>query len=328
MQGVTDANAPAEKPSGPSRLLVRSLGAAVVLLTIALIAVVANESGPSPETNEAARPKAAAVGTAGSSPAPSSTELAPTDVSPNAPCPTTSQGTQCPAGTPVTTPLPVREPLGWGAEQPPGMSATVTGGSSDKPLTLEEKEAFGRDLDHARRVALEIGTVAEAERRGYVKNYEYIEGRGYEYINFRLFNEELDLDKPTMLVFPDTKPDTKVISMAYEVIGTREEGPPRRFPLSMVPWHFHHNLCKVGDDVIGNVETDANGKLIERGAERCEKAGATYMPALDHWMVDLWVIPGWENPWGLVSSKHPDMFKEPQDWFPGAATTATTPASN
>ena len=45
-----------------------------------------------------------------------------------------------------------------------------------------------------------------------------------------------------------------------------------------------------------------------------------FRPELDHWMVDFWVIPGWENPWGLVSSKHPDMMFEPTPWFTGHHT--------
>lgn len=222
-----------------------------------------------------------------------------------------------------------RKKLGWGAAQPYSMNATVMGGSTDTPITPERRALLGRQLEQARAAALRVGTVAEAEREGFVRNWQRIDGRGWEYVNWdRIRNQTtLDLDKPTMLLFADDKPDSTVISVAYQVRGTREAGPPKDLPLELIPWHFHHNLCAVDGQVIGNVETDQQGNLIESGAKRCEAAGATYLPELDHWMVDLWVIPGWENPWGLVSSKHPDEFSDPRPYFPYAPTPTGSTAT-
>lgn len=205
---------------------------------------------------------------------------------------------------------------GWGGAQPTQMRATVKYGTSTKPLAPERRELLASQLEEVRATVLEIGTVAEAERRGYVKNFQYVEGRGFEYIKWANFTSTLDLASPTMLVFPDDEPDTRVVSVAYNILGTREDGPPTLLPREAIPWHYHHNLCRKGDSIIGNVETAPDGTLYADQAERCEKAGATYEPELDHWMVDLWIVPGWENPWGLVSSKHPDLFTTPQDWFP------------
>lgn len=193
--------------------------------------------------------------------------------------------------------------FGWGAAQPPQMRASVQFGGSDEPISDERRALLGRQLEQARAAALAVGTVAEAERQGFEKNYQRIDGRGFEYINWDRFST-FDLDKPSMLVFADDTPDSPVVSMAYNVLGTVEAGPPRDLPLENIPWHFHADLCEKDGSIIGSDEP-----------KRCAAEGAAVKPELNHWMVDLWVIPGWENPWGLVSSVHPDLTEEPTPWF-------------
>ena len=243
--------------------------------------------------------------------------------------PTAGAGCSRDAGTPAAcidqkqlavpvTSVPPRQPLGWGAAQPHNMADTTMFGSTSTKLSDARRAILASELEQARAAGLAVGTVRNALREGFVKNWTRVDGRGYEYINWSRWTPKLDLSKPTMLLFEDDKPDSRVISVAYNVLGTRAAGPPKDFPLEVIPWHYHHDLCKKGDSVIGNVETDANGKLIGKGAQRCQVAGASYQPQLDDWMVDLWVIPGWENPWGLVSSKHPDMYLKPQPYFPAA----------
>jgi hypothetical protein len=205
---------------------------------------------------------------------------------------------------------------GWGGVQPKHMMATVMEGTANQPMTPARRQLLGEQLDHVRRVVMSIGTVANAEKLGYRKNFQRIDGRGWEYINWGYWSDHVDLDKPTMLVFADTKPDSRVIATAFNVLRSRAAGPPDTLPLEAMPWHFHHDLCRKGDSIIGNVETGPDGKLYQRDFDRCVAQGAKFEPQLDHWMIDLWLVPGWENPWGLVSSKHPDMFKTPQPWFP------------
>lgn len=236
----------------------------------------------------------------------------------SAPPPTSAPARTSPTAPAAPAPqdvLDAEQPFGWGAAQPRLMRATVRHGQSSEPSTIERKELLGSLLQQARTFALDIGTVAEAERRGFQKNWEYVDGRGYEYINWDNFTAEFDIEKPGMLVFPDDAPDSRVISMAYNVLGTQEAGPPDALPLENIPWHYHTNLCRVGDSVVGSVEIGPDGEPYQDQAERCESLGASYLPELDHWMVDLWVVPGWENPWGLVSSRHPDMYKEPEPWL-------------
>lgn len=195
---------------------------------------------------------------------------------------------------------------GWGSFQPALMYAPVELGQTDG-LTLDQHTKLGDQLVEVREAALNIGTVANAERLGYRLNGERWEGRGYEYLLWDQFST-FDINKPTMAVFPDTKPDTKIASVAYQVLGTREAGPPKVFDLSVVPWHHHFDLCKKDGQIVGSNKTDL-----------CKEMGGVPQPQLDHWMVDFWVVPGWENPWGLVSSFHPDLFTENRPWDPEAA---------
>lgn len=209
---------------------------------------------------------------------------------------------------------------GWGTAQPEQMRATVHYGGTNTPLSPERRALLAEQLVLARAVGMNIGTVANAERMGYVKNFQRLNGRGFEYVKWSNFTHELNLWQPTVLAFEDDKPDSRIISVAYNVLGTIQEGPPTDLPLEVIPWHYHSNLCEKGGTIVGSVEYDKDGKPYPDQVERCLQMGAKFRPDLNHWMVDLWVIPGWENPWGLVSSKHPDMMFEPTPWFSSDST--------
>jgi len=241
-----------------------------------------------------------------------------TQPSSDAPSASSSGSAQEVAATTATTPsTPPKEHMlyGWGTSQPTQMRATVRFGATNQLLTPERRQLLADQLVLVRAAAMSTPTVADAEAQGFVRNFQRVNGRGFEYINWSRFKNTLDLAHPTLLAFEDDKPDSKVISVAYNVLGTIEAGPPKGLPLEVIPWHYHSNLCKKGDSIIGNSEFDENGNLYPEQAARCAAEGAVNQPQLNHWMVDLWVIPGWENPWGLVSSKHPDLMFEPTPWF-------------
>lgn len=209
---------------------------------------------------------------------------------------------------------------GWGTAQPDQMRATVHYGGTNTILSPERRALLGQQLMLVRAVGMSIGTVANAERMGYVKNFQRINGRGYEYVNWSNFTTKLNLWKPTVLAFEDDKPDSRIVSVAYNVLGTIQAGPPTDLPLEVIPWHYHSNLCEKNGTIVGSVEYDQSGKPYPDQVQRCLDMGARFRPDLNHWMVDLWVIPGWENPWGLVSSKHPDLMFQPTPWFSDSTT--------
>lgn len=267
--------------------------AGVVAATLAVMGVALVDPSPGPESSASASEAAATSSTTSTTVAASSVPVNPRGLS------------------------------GWGTAQPNAMSATVQHGTSNTRLTPEERAKWAAQLVQVRAAAEKVNTVRKAEAAGYVRNFQYVDGRGYEYINWDYLTDRFDIDHPSMLNFPSDEPDTGIASVAYQVRGTKEAGPPDVFPLSTVPWHYHTNLCRKGDSIIGNVETAPDGTLYKRQQERCDNLGAVAEPELNHWMVDLWVVPGWENPWGLVSSKHPDLFRSPVPWF----TTSVTGAS-
>ena len=116
-----------------------------------------------------------------------------------------------------------------------------------------------------------------------------------------MLEDGFDANHPEILVFQDDEPDSRVIAIAYNVLGSLEEGPPTDLPLELIGWHLHTNICERDGVFIGSEDFP------------CAENGGTLRPDLDNWMVDLWIIPGWENPWGLISSKHPDLYNLP--WF-------------
>lgn len=244
---------------------------------------------------------------------------------PESAAPAAAPSTTTPSTTAPPTTLFSQEPVadtgaegkryGWGTAQPTAMKATVHYGGTDTLISPERRQLLADQLVQVRNVGLAIGTVAEAERLGFVKNYQRINGRGFEYVNWNNFSNVLDLNKPTVLAFEGDQPDSRIMSVAYNVFGAVQDGPPDDLPLEVIPWHYHSNLCEKDGNIVGSIEYDPNGVPYPEQVEWCLSQQAKFRPDLNHWMTDLWVIPGWENPWGLVSSKHPDMMFEPTPWF-------------
>jgi hypothetical protein len=217
---------------------------------------------------------------------------------------------------------------GWGTMQPPGMRATVEYGGTNERLSPERRTLLGYQLAEARQAGLDIGTIAEARRQGFVRNMGFVNGRGVDYINWSRFTDHLDLSKPSILLFPNDSPSARVISVAYNVTRSVEEGPPTDLPLEVIPWHYHASLCQREYTMVGAIGSDADGHPYEEQIQACRDMGATFRPDLSNWMVDLWVMPGWENPWGLASSNHPDMYVQPTPYFPWEGLPSAVPSAN
>ena len=65
-------------------------------------------------------------------------------------------------------------------------------------------------------------------------------------------------------------------------------------------WHTHHQFCISRD----------TGLVL--GAERisdqkCAAAGGENVGLQRNWMMHAWVVPGWENGWGIFSGEHPGL---------------------
>ena len=184
---------------------------------------------------------------------------------------------------------------GWGVDQPTMMNRPLVHGVDSKPLSIDRRELLGRQLERARAAALRLPTVRDAEAAGYKLIHEPKPGRGAEFVNDALLDSELELDHPEMLVYASPDPSAPVAGQAYYVIGAIDAGPPKDFPLEAIPWHYHYGIC------------DMDGQYVASEDFPCEAEGGEVRDDLTGWMVDLWVVPGWENPWGLISSKHPDL---------------------
>lgn len=210
---------------------------------------------------------------------------------------------------------------GWGSFQP-GAMRQIHLGTSDEPMTPARRKVLADMLVRARDAALEVGTLGNAKKMGYQQVSATPSDGRIEYVNFA-YQDEFDVDHPSMVVFADdSTDDAPVISIAYGVKGSYKDGPPEDFPLEAIPWHYHGPLCF---DKEGHIIADMHTFKVDKSTyingkpASCEAHGGVLHTEFSSWMVDLWVVPGWENPWGLVSSKHPDLYPKP--WYdPKGAT--------
>jgi hypothetical protein len=200
------------------------------------------------------------------------------------------------------TSTPEIDRYGWGAWQPAQMARPLVGGSSERPISAERRALLASQLERGRAAALALGTVAKAEAAGYVRAYDNFQsGRGFEYVNFGLIDGEVDVDRPEILAFTGKEPASPVAAIAYYVRAEEGDPPPDTLPTEAIPWHSHWAICRKGGEYIDS-----------QHPEECRAQGGEPDESLTGWMVDLWLVPGWENPWGLVSSKHPDLMAPAQ----------------
>ena len=181
---------------------------------------------------------------------------------------------------------------GWGTNQPTEMQASVQYGGTNKILSPARRALLANQLVIVRKVALAIGTVANAEKLGFVKNYQRINGRGFEYVNWGWWSHKVDLLHPTVLAFDGDQPNSKVVSVAYNVLGSIQAGPPKTFPLEVIPWHYHSNLCEKN----GTAGTQpAIDQVLHESLAHLDLCGLTE-PSLRHIQHEQYARDHGENP--------------------------------
>ena len=161
------------------------------------------------------------------------------------------------------------------------------------PVDGPTRAALASQLVDARAVVLRYPTVAHAEAAGYRLVVPYVPLIGAHYLRFDLLGAPFDVDRPAMLVFGGTDPDSAVVGLSYYVASP---DPPAGFAGSDDRWHRHVGLC-------------LNERLVVVGGERlshaqCDALGGHKVNGADGWMVHAWVVPGWESPDGVFSAEN------------------------
>jgi hypothetical protein len=164
-----------------------------------------------------------------------------------------------------------------------------------KELTAEERPLFRDQVALANEVIVKYSTVAAAEAAGWRRITPYVPCIAAHYLKSSALANPFDPAEPEILLFEDTKPESKIVGLSYLQLSPKE---PEGFAGPNDPWHIHESLCIGGGGVVGDESTtDAE----------CEARGGRNLNLGNLWMNHMWNVPGWDSRWGLFSSEHPDM---------------------
>jgi hypothetical protein len=209
---------------------------------------------------------------------------------------------------PVTAPeTPVTVQLTPSGEVTPteALAAEIIGGTSaagghdhgvavpEQPIDSATRAALGLQLVASRTAAEAYPTVADAEKAGYTMVTPFVPLIGAHYINFALVDGRFELDKPEMLLYDGTAPESGIVGLSYFV--NSPSGAPEGFVGPNDHWHQHIGLC-IKDSVVVGGETISEAQ--------CKKRGGAKVGLKSMWMVHAWVVPGWESPHGVFSPEH------------------------
>jgi hypothetical protein len=162
-------------------------------------------------------------------------------------------------------------------------------------LSAEERPVFRDQVAQANDVIVRYPTVAVAEAAGWKRVTPYVPCIAAHYLKSSAFRNGFDPTEPEILLFEDTKPESKIVGLSYLQFSKEE---PEGFAGPNDPWHIHASLCLGGGGVLGDESTTD---------EECEARGGRNVKLGNLWMNHMWNVPGWDSRWGLFSSEHPDM---------------------
>ncbi|HEU5150141.1 MAG TPA: hypothetical protein VFU19_06560 [Iamia sp.] len=157
-------------------------------------------------------------------------------------------------------------------------------------------ERLEAELAEAREVTERYPTVADATEAGWFRVTGYVPGIAAHYMNFSLVDSTFELDKPEMLLFDGTDPDSRIVGLSYYVRQDGTASPTQGFVGENDSYHRHFGLCIGAGGVIGDSTTTE---------EECNARGGTKSNGTDGWMSHAWVVPGCESPWGVFSGENP-----------------------
>jgi hypothetical protein len=166
-----------------------------------------------------------------------------------------------------------------------------------QPLDGETRALLAQQLAGAESVVERYPTVRDAEAGGYHQASIYVPCISAHYLSpDRTSLDEFDPARPQMLLFAGTDPDSEIVGLSYSVVSV--SGPPEGFAGPNDIWHAHETLCMKPGFVLGTEEADEEG---------CEARGGVVANTSNDWMVHVWIVPQWENRWGIFASEHPDL---------------------
>jgi hypothetical protein len=167
------------------------------------------------------------------------------------------------------------------------------------PITdPDECATLADELQRAKDVAAAHPTVADAEAAGYRMITGYLPGIAAHYINFDNLADGFVLEKPEMLLYDGTNPDSAIVGLSYYILSPGEDEPTEGFTGDNDHYHRHIGLCFRDGVVVGGSNTTEEECAAEGGSKNDGSAG---------WMSHVWITPGCESDWGVFSGANPQL---------------------
>jgi hypothetical protein len=162
----------------------------------------------------------------------------------------------------------------------------------DIPVTAADLTTLQEQVAAARAATEQYQDVRLALQDGYVQVTQDLPGIAAHFANPRhALDGVFDPEKPEILLYAKLDGHWTLVGLSYISPFSGEEAPPEGFAGPLDVWHYHTNLCHVGQRV-----RSAGGT-----AEQCRQAGGRFVSNTG-WMAHLWLYL--ESPEGLFAHRN------------------------
>jgi hypothetical protein len=176
-------------------------------------------------------------------------------------------------------------------------------GMTKGPLSWEDCERLGNQLDALLHATAGVRTKAEGEAAGWRQAADYVPGLGTHHtrggrgpMGGAPGPAAFDPATPQILVYGGVGPDAPLVGLSYVIPGA-ENRPPEGFAGSNDWWHLHTKVCVLPD---GPIDGDSISD------EECAAQGGTQIPLADgFWLLHVWIFPGYQTKFDIFVSGHP-----------------------
>jgi hypothetical protein len=178
-------------------------------------------------------------------------------------------------------------------------------GMTKGPLSWEDCERLGNQLDVLLHATEGVRTRAEGEAAGWRESADYVPGLGTHHtrggrtpMGGAFDPATFDPTKPQILVYGGVGPDAPLVGLSYVIAGAQNR-PPEAFAGSNDWWHLHTKICAFPDQ-----REPIDGDSISD--EECAAMGGTQIPLGNgFWLLHVWIFPGYQTKFDIFVSGHP-----------------------
>ena len=173
-----------------------------------------------------------------------------------------------------------------------------------RELTVEQRAELGAQIVTAREMALSLPTLADALEAGWVSVGDPIVGGGQLVMNPGIDLRDMPFDPatPMGLLYASARSDAPVVGVQYAQWSS-DAMPADGFVGQAALWHLHTSTCVLTNDDGTEFALTTDDALT---GPDCAAIGATKQNRIG-FMLRAWVVPGWENPYGVFAHDHPAL---------------------